>query len=884
MLKKRNLLFLSLLILGILLLTSCFLQPPETEGLLKGQVLVPEGTLKNKDLTGQALPDATVNIIDLSTGAIIATTTTDADGNYQVFVPAGGPYLLEAASNGIKVQQITPQVEVAIEYDLGTADCTTTAVALIVQAMLDAGVDLADINLADIEADPNFDDVLSNITSIIEAGGDPTTSAAIEEAVEDFLNPPSPTPTPAPTPTYTVTYDGNGNTGGTIPTDANAYESGETVTISGNTGSLEKSQDGISLLFIGWNTASDGSGIDYLEADTFSMGSSNVILYAKWSVLRGTGPAGGLIFYDKGSVSDGWRYLEAALSDQSTGIQWYNSADITTSATGIALGTGPVNTIKIIDSQGETTTAYAAGLARAYSGGSYDDWFLPSKDELNQMYTNLHNISTPVGGFDAAAYWSSTEFNASRAWFVNFFGGQFDDPKNLTLHVRAARAFRSIAPTYIVNYNANGSTGGTVPLNAYHYEPGESVSVSNNTGSLVKTGCIFDGWNTKSDGSGIDQAESSNFPMGNDNVTLFAKWITTIDIAAIPGVTTPVTGATPITTITETTQYTGTVSWSPAHNPFQINTTYTATITLTPKTGYTLTDVTENFFTVAGAATVTNTADSGVVTASFPETADFTIDIAAIPGVTTPVTGATPVTTITETAQYIGTVTWSPDHGTFAGTTTYTTTITLAPKTGYTLTGVTEDFFTVAGADPVSNAANSGVVTASFPETAAVAVGDNCGGGKVAYILQSGDPGYVADEQHGLIAATSDQSGDIYWHASQSGVTGATETALGKGKENTETIISFYGSELNAAKLCADYINSETGTGVYNDWFLPSNDELQKLHTNRVAIGGFTELGGYWSSSEYDVTRAWARSFLPTGINTGFFKDSLQSVRAVRYF
>ena len=196
MLKKRNLFFLSLLILGILLLTSCFLKPPVTEGILKGQVMVPEGSVQTKDLTGQALPDATVNIIDLTTGEIIATTTTDSDGHYQVFVPPGGPYLLEAVKDGVKLEQITPPVEVGIEYDLGTADCTTTAVALIVQAMLDAGVDLADINLADIESDPDFDDVLSSVTSIIEAGGDPTASAAIEEAVEDFLNPPASPPSP----------------------------------------------------------------------------------------------------------------------------------------------------------------------------------------------------------------------------------------------------------------------------------------------------------------------------------------------------------------------------------------------------------------------------------------------------------------------------------------------------------------------------------------------------------------------------------------------------------------------------------------------------------------------------------------------------------------
>jgi len=201
MLKKRNLLFLSLLIMSVFLLSSCFLNPPATEGILKGQVMVPEGSIQAKDLTGQALPDATVNIIDLETGAIIAAATTDANGYYQISVPPGGPYLLEVIKDGVKVQQITPQVEVGIEYDLGTADCTTTAVALIVQAMMDAGTDLADINLADIEADPHCAAVTSSVTDIIQAGGDPTVSTAIQQAVEDFLNPPAPAPTPTPAPT-----------------------------------------------------------------------------------------------------------------------------------------------------------------------------------------------------------------------------------------------------------------------------------------------------------------------------------------------------------------------------------------------------------------------------------------------------------------------------------------------------------------------------------------------------------------------------------------------------------------------------------------------------------------------------------------------------------
>ncbi|GAH09113.1 unnamed protein product, partial [marine sediment metagenome] len=149
--------------------------------------------------------------------------------------------------------------------------------------------------------------------------------------------------------------------------------------------------------------------------------------------------------------------------------------------------------------------------------------------------------------------------------------------------------------------------------------------------------------------------------------------------------------------------------------------------------------------------------------------------------------------------------------------------------------GVAENFFTVAGATTDTNAADSGIVTAVFPETAAaVAVGESYGGGIVAYIFQDNgidpdDPGYVEGEQHGLIASAADLSASIYWHATNTGITGATATALGTGEENTDKIIALYGAETNAARVCYDYINDDTGTGVYSDWYLPSKDELNKL-------------------------------------------------------
>ena len=83
-------------------------------------------------------------------------------------------------------------------------------------------------------------------------------------------------------PTYTVTYNGNGNTGGTPPTDGNAYLSDVTVTVLGNTGALVKT----GFTFAGWNTQADGLGTDYTAGDTFTMGAADVTLYARWTVAE----------------------------------------------------------------------------------------------------------------------------------------------------------------------------------------------------------------------------------------------------------------------------------------------------------------------------------------------------------------------------------------------------------------------------------------------------------------------------------------------------------------------------------------------------------------------------------------------------------------------
>ena len=202
------------------------------------------------------------------------------------------------------------------------------------------------------------------------------------------------------------------------------------------------------------------------------------------------GPAGGYIFYDKGSFSDGWRYLEAAPSDVrvvnnvptvDSSISGYSKAPTgytfgyfkpsnsannlyvnrkttynSSNCTGTSIGTGKSNTQLLVNTMGKETYASYAGsdktgnyaarlcnnLSYTVNEVTYDDWFLPSKDELNLIYVNL--CKKGLGNFADGSYWSSSESNivAEGAWDQRFYNGsQTDDGRYLNLRVRPVRAF-----------------------------------------------------------------------------------------------------------------------------------------------------------------------------------------------------------------------------------------------------------------------------------------------------------------------------------------------------------------------------------------------------------------------------------------------------------
>jgi hypothetical protein len=165
---------------------------------------------------------------------------------------------------------------------------------------------------------------------------------------------------------------------------------------------------------------------------------SDPVVYA----VGDTGPAGGIVFYDKGSFSDGWQYLEAAPSDQSTGAKWGGFGTIV-GGTSTAIGTGEENTSAIVSAYGnaepyENQTEYAAKLCYNLVLEGYSDWFLPSKDTLNLMYQQ----KGVIGGFSTPSYWSSSEYDSSSAWYQWFAtGGPGDEHKDFYEYVRAVRAF-----------------------------------------------------------------------------------------------------------------------------------------------------------------------------------------------------------------------------------------------------------------------------------------------------------------------------------------------------------------------------------------------------------------------------------------------------------
>jgi hypothetical protein len=158
-----------------------------------------------------------------------------------------------------------------------------------------------------------------------------------------------------------------------------------------------------------------------------------------------TGPAGGIVFYDAGPRSSGDRYFEVGpVETEVAGIPWkpltFNDKQTplyigTASASAKvqrvlakAFGMGEANTSKIV--QRYRGGNYPARYASTLVFGGYNDWYLPSKEELRLVYRTLGTATPRLGNLGKSFYWTSSEYDLNNAWTVNFKDGQeFDREK-----------------------------------------------------------------------------------------------------------------------------------------------------------------------------------------------------------------------------------------------------------------------------------------------------------------------------------------------------------------------------------------------------------------------------------------------------------------------
>jgi hypothetical protein len=237
---------------------------------------------------------------------------------------------------------------------------------------------------------------------------------------------------------YTITYTSGSLTSATT-----------TVTLTGTT------CDGTSTCQVG-DTGPGGGTIFYVAPTTFTQTSASGTMCTTSCKYLEAAPSGWNVGADPQKP---WAVTDYATTDTS-GIT--NETSVNNTASGIGLGYANSNAIVTQNgAYNASTNNYAAGAARAYTGGSKTDWYLPTTAELNQMckwqrgitgdalttVTTVCALGTLNAGSGAAdfveySYWSSSEYRSYGAWFQGFDDGfQNVTNKDVTSYVRPVRAF-----------------------------------------------------------------------------------------------------------------------------------------------------------------------------------------------------------------------------------------------------------------------------------------------------------------------------------------------------------------------------------------------------------------------------------------------------------
>ena len=306
---------------------------------------------------------------------------------------------------------------------------------------------------------------------------------------------------------YRITYKGNGETGGSAP---NPTTGAGSVLLATNSGNLVKSSNHIG----GWNTKADGSGVTYLLGTSYNL-IANVTVYALWLpntytiTYDGNGATGGVVPNPTvGSGSVTLAYNSGALVKSGNSYANWNTA---------ADGSGTTYVVGSTYSLIADVTLYAVWVPKTFTVTYNGNGFTGGSAPIDPT-GYLSGGTVVVSGPNTLVKTGFTFGGWALGGLVIYAPGQtFSITSDVTL-----TAVWNPNIIYTITYNGNGFSSGAVPSPTVG---SGLVTLATNSGSLIKSGFTFGGWNTAIDGSGTPYAVGSPYTL-NANITLFATWFT----------------------------------------------------------------------------------------------------------------------------------------------------------------------------------------------------------------------------------------------------------------------------------------------------------------------------------------------------------------------
>lgn len=316
--------------------------------------------------------------------------------------------------------------------------------------------------------------------------------------------------TPLGSATYTVLYDANNATAGTAPASQPKTHD-VSLTLATNSGSLART----GYAFAGWNTATDGCGIDYAAGGEYT-GNAELTLYAKWTPNTYTVTYNGNGSTSGSTASSIHAYnIANTLTPNGFSRTGYTFAGWATTSDGEASYCDGQSVINFTALNGATVLLCAKWTLATYSvtyhanGGT--GTAVPAQIKTYDVALTLHTNTFSRAGYTFVNWVTAT--NGTGACYAP--GAVYTNNGDVVLYA----AWTNL---YAVTYSADGATGGAVP-GAQTKTNSVTLKLLTNSGALSKVGYTYAGWNTASNGTDVSYAAGANYTK-NEPLSLYAAW------------------------------------------------------------------------------------------------------------------------------------------------------------------------------------------------------------------------------------------------------------------------------------------------------------------------------------------------------------------------